>query len=545
MDANGKFAITTAAYPGETFMIYLPNGVNTQSMQTDALGDGSASVAIQPALVEGRVWFDYNADRTYDATGPDKPLANLPLLVRTANGTVYTSVTTDADGFFSYAPTLSLASMMVSQPLYVVDPTNNKLYGTVNTDMFGSGRSEMPLPPLPPIITGYLVFDMNKSNFRDFGDIPYPAGTALALLFANGTTYLTTTVSSSGNFTFEAGALVVRSTTLSLVVTANATAPIGLITTNPYGEANQNILLPPPVLTGVVFYDMNRDSAFEAPPDVPAADDGFQIKFANGSIFSNISLDADGVFRVDLPVPMPMDSFSVIRASQPSVAIASLKTDPSGSGSVAVPLPPGVISGVVFTDYIRNNQKDPTEPYYANIYLHIYDKDGVDIPGSPLTTNSTGGFEIVTFPQPNMELRLVQWNGDVIKTFMTDAQGSLVAIAPIPPPTTTTLTSTTETTSSTSETTTYTETSTSETVGVERGGFGACWEVLTMPDANLAIPVHLDHAIDIHDLGNHHNFGNNIVYSHNYLRNNVGDSNDDHGNCGSLPSIPIILFAAP
>lgn len=431
--ANGTFGYKTIVYANQNFDVILPNGVNVQTVTTDNAGDAvSISIPIQPAVLSANLWFDYLSNGVLDAND-DKPVANLPLVFKFANGSTYATVTTDGNGAFSYTAALALSAVAPNTNIQIVDPTNANVLGAIATDNFGSGHVDVALPPPPPVLTGAIVFDMNRDGSRDSSDVPYLASKQVVLLFGNGSVYMNGSVVADGNFTF----LVTDpqpGETFAMISPLDPAQGLGTITADQYGASNQDVLLQPSRITGVVFYDVTQDGLFSGPPDIPAEGEHLVLKLANGTIYGNISTAPDGSFVFDPLHPLPTTNFTIVRSTALNVILGAVFTDPLGNGNAEVPLVPAEIQGVLFYDTNKNGVHDAGETPVNDTLISIAMPNGTELTGSPVLTNSTGGFSLLTVPHPSAVLNLVLPSGYVLKNFTTTNTGAATVVGPLAVP---------------------------------------------------------------------------------------------------------------
>jgi hypothetical protein len=155
----------------------------------------------------------------YEPAAGDSPIASKTLQIKFPNGTIYKTVVTGSDGKFNFTATVAFPSGVLT----VVDSTNPSVtLGTIQLDATGSGDVQIPIPPVPPKITGRIWYDNDKSLNFTSGDVPL-ASVEIALVFANGTTYLTTTTDANGNFSFNPTILQVGSERLLMCRRVNLT----------------------------------------------------------------------------------------------------------------------------------------------------------------------------------------------------------------------------------------------------------------------------------------------------------------------------------
>ncbi len=101
----------------------------------------------------------YDNDKSLTFNTGDQP-ASTQISLKFPNGTTYLTTTTDANGNFSFNPTVLQASP--GTVFSVVRVSDGKSLGSVTTDSLGNGHQDIPIPPVGtlPVITGFVFFGM-------------------------------------------------------------------------------------------------------------------------------------------------------------------------------------------------------------------------------------------------------------------------------------------------------------------------------------------------------------------------------------------------
>lgn len=417
-DATGTYKAPVPAFPNHNFTLVLSSGSPVKSITTDGQGSSNAPVAIPPPFITLKMFYDGNNNSLWEADR-DVVLPGRKLVLKFAgNGTMYTNVTTDPNGEFTYLPDVAAPNFRLN----VFDSADVfKILGTIVLDSFGSGHVDLPVPPPPPFINATVWFDMNNNGARDSTDVPY-GNMPIALIDSNGTVYLSGTMLANGSISFPVTSPL-RSTKLGLVSLDDPATIIAEMTTDNLGSAAVSAPLPVPVISG---------QAVVANLNVPATNVEFLVLFANGSTYAKITSDSAGAFFYITTSPRPVTNFTVALASNPSVPIDSVRTDGLGNAAnLEITLAPGTIRGDVCLEVRVDGVCDSNDVPYTSPVDLVRASDGSVV--TRLTLEANGTFEYVMVPQFKANFSIIGPDGRLLKSISTDGAGNAVVQVPIIP----------------------------------------------------------------------------------------------------------------
>ncbi|HEX8697798.1 MAG TPA: Ig-like domain-containing protein, partial [Myxococcaceae bacterium] len=194
-DAAGNWTLTQPAA--------LPDGSHTVSAEAeDALGNTSPASNINTFTVDTTppaapvVVTPANGSTTPDTTptysGTAEPGSTVAIIV---DGTQVTTVTADANGDWTYTPTVPLPSGP-----HTVSATATDAAGNTSPSSAPNTFTVTPVTPAPPVVTGPADNTVTDDTTPSFTGTAPPNSTVTILL--NGTPVGTTTADANGNWSF-------------------------------------------------------------------------------------------------------------------------------------------------------------------------------------------------------------------------------------------------------------------------------------------------------------------------------------------------------
>jgi hypothetical protein len=412
------------------------------------VGDESAGLTLQPAIIQGTVFADQNADGAQEAgdAGIAGETVNLSL-----GGKVIATTTTDASGKYSFTePNAGIYTVQVVQSAGgtgVFSPVGTSPTLTDSTaDASGSttgyvGNNSTGIANAgiytPVTIKGIAFADNNGDGAQETGDIGLSPIT-VELLNASGTVVATTATNNSGAYSFAnetPGTYSVKfiaptglafspagtSTTLtdSNVSASGATAAVAL--NSGTTEIVNAGLFAPGTISGTVFNDLNADGTQES-GDVGLPGQTVNLLNASGTTIATATTGANGGYSFTGVTPgadtvqfvgKSGDTFST--PSSDAVTVTSGSTSTANAGEYA----PGTVSGTVFNDINADGAQETGDAGLSGQTVNLLNASGTTIATTTTGTNGTYSFSNVT-PGADTVQFLVK-SGDTFSTPSSDA----------------------------------------------------------------------------------------------------------------------------
>ncbi len=405
-----------------------------------------------PASLTGRVFADHNDNVIFD--GSDYGIAGVTVQLLDADGNVVQSTVTDANGYYTFTDLTPGATYAIRE----LQPTNyfdgGEKAGTAGGDTSvndhikfitlasnekATGYDFAELPPAS--LSGYVYGDLNNSGTKDGGE-PGLANVEMELVDADGNVVRTTKTDSNGFYKFdnlEHGTYTVRQAEqptgwfdgLDTAGSAGGTPhnpgdritgvslAIGEVATNyNFGE------LPPASLSGYVYGDLNNSGTKDG-GEPGLANVEMELVDADGNVVRTTKTDSNGFYKFD---NLEHGTYTVRQVEQPTGWFDGLDTAGSAGGTPQNPgdmitsvslapgqdatnynfgeLPPASLSGYVYGDMNNSGTRDSGEPGLANVEMELVDADGNVV--RTTKTDSNGFYKFDHLPPGVYTVRQVE-----------------------------------------------------------------------------------------------------------------------------------------
>lgn len=445
-NSTGGFSVPVASYPSAAFVAVFPDGT-TKGFITDSAGNAKVLVPIPPAAaIQGSIWYDANRNGLQETA--EKPFAGPYVDLKLSNGSLLARVPINATGSFTHPSSLGYANTTIN-----VVGSDGLVLKSFTTDP--SGGAIVPVPLSPGVIQGLVCLDVGVDGVCDPSDPPL-ANSFVTIRFPNGTVLAEVPTNSTGGYSLLAGPYP----SAQFTVEGPSGTPIKPFTTDVSGNGGVNVAVPPTptssstkttskntptpvaIIDGSVWVDNNGNS-IQDPSDPAYVNQQLDIKWPNGSVLASVVTNSSGGFQLPT-VPYPGAIFTL--SSPNGSLIRNFTTNGQGGATVLVPIPPsktttgtaspvpipsGLIQGVLCLDVAANGVCNPTDPPLANSSVTIRYPNGTILAQVP--TNATGGFSWPAGVGPGQQLTIEGPVGQQVLPFVTDAFGNAAINVPVPP----------------------------------------------------------------------------------------------------------------
>ncbi len=331
---NGQLTYTPAAgFTGEdTFEYTIDDGNGGTDIATVTVTVNAPATT----TVSGTIFTDTNGDNTLNS--PDESgLADINVNLLNADGTVFATVTTDANGNYQFENivagnyTVSVDTADTDIPTGSTLETPTQAVEVIDSAIANINFGFDPAPPATTTVSGTIFTDTNSDNTLNSPDESGLADINVNLLNADGTVFATVTTDANGNYQFEN--IVAGNYTVS-VDTADTDIPTGStletptqaveVTDSAIANINFGFDPAPPATTtvsGTIFTDTNSDDTLNSPDESGLANINVNLLNADGTVFATVTTDANGNYQ-----------FENIVAGNYTVSVDTADTDiPTGS----------------------------------------------------------------------------------------------------------------------------------------------------------------------------------------------------------------------
>jgi serine-aspartate repeat-containing protein C/D/E len=386
---------------------------------------------LPPSDLSGHTYFDQNNNGLRDAG--ETPLTGVLIELWDEAGSRIAETRTDAQGFYRFN-NLRPGTYRLTETTPVGYIPGRAAVGTIggavtgNNDATGDAIRSIKLPTgskginydfgeiLAGSIAGRVISDINGNCIIDAaGEMPLP-GVTIELLNANGSVIATTQTDADGRYVFEdllPGTYAVREiqangyfhggqmagsgggddSTADLIRAINVTPGSELV-------GYDFCEIPPSSIAGSVFVDADQDCLFDA-NEAPIAGVPITLLDASGNVVATAVTDANGNYEFKGLRPGQY----AVRESQPGGFLQGGQRAGSGGGNDSVQdtitainltagvnlvdydfceLLPGSIAGVVFADLDFDCIQDANESSLTGVRIDLLDANG-DVVGTTLT----------------------------------------------------------------------------------------------------------------------------------------------------------------
>lgn len=490
-DWNGVFSLVPdVAAPNEVLYLVELSGLVYGNLTLDSIGAGNIDVPLPPPSIHADVFYDTNGDGILN--GDDMPYGSKPVQIRGPNGTILGNLMTNSMGNING----TIAALFPGQPIQIIDPLTGAVLGTGTTDSKGnilvtvalrltmSLTSTKPLAPIPtsavpttpsaptptsavptnpPAVATSTSTPSNNPPvavptttlvpvpsavptsmaptaavttdvaFSTVTPPPLPATSAAPLPVTpappSTTIVVTSMMMPTPTTTPTATQSATQSTTQSTTWSATSTSATQTST-----SATQT--LPPPVVGGTVFVDINKDGAFTPGVDQLFANETVALYFSNGSFYSYAITLPNGTFSMADLIPAPNEILTVVLALDPASAAGTITTDAFGNGVTNVALPPPIIAGNLFVDMNSDGGlNDGDVPLGLETVVLLFPNGSVY---ANMVTSPNGAFTLdpalPIAPYQNLVMIRASSPTSPVANLVTDFRGGAEIDVPLPAP---------------------------------------------------------------------------------------------------------------
>jgi uncharacterized surface anchored protein len=426
-DASGNYGFANLTPGSYAVQFTAPSGYSFSTPASDAsdvvtLTSGQANNTInagffQPAVVNGEIWTDSNANGAID-TG-ENGLAGVTVNL-VSGTTTLTSTTTDASGNYSFTG-LNPGGYLVQ----FVAPAGD-LFSTPSSDAFTltSGQSDTFNAGLFQNATlgGNAWVDSNDNAAKDAGEANLPSVTVY-LLDSTSATIGTATTDANGNYSFANLTPGSYSVQFTAPNGYSLSTPATVSSTLTSGQTNNNLnagFFQPGGVNGEVWSDTNANGAMDAGENALT---GVTVNLVSGiTTLRSTTTDANGNYSFTGLNP---GSYSVQFVaptgdlfSTPSSDAFTLTSGQSDSFNAGV-YQNATISGNTWLDSNADGVKNPGENNVAGVTVYLLNSSSATI--GTATTDASGNFSFANLTPGSYTVKFVAPSGDQFSTPSTDS----------------------------------------------------------------------------------------------------------------------------
>lgn len=415
----GKFKFSMVPMPKVAVVIYSAGGEKLRSFSTDASGNANVMVPLQagpvpnPGTIDGILFADVNNDGVQDADEPVLP--GVTIDIRTQDGTVVGTATSDANGAFSVQLTPQVNTVME------IVGTDGTVYQSFQTDATGSATVQVGVaePPAPA----------DSTTVKPVPTTPAPVPTT-AKPVAKTTARVPATTAAPGRIT--ATTTTISGAASKSTTTSSAAPPPPPPTLSPGATTTASATPTTQTLPSGATSTASPTPTTQTLPSGATSTDSTtvttQTSTTEESTTTSVSSEASNVLTtVASADPTPVTLTTPVThpaGATTSRTIVTLTTGPNG---------PGIVQGTVWYDINGDGSLDSDDAPYVDRLVEIRWVNGTLF--TTVMTNSTGGFFFVTDQiYPGVVLHASAANGlSRTKVFTTDMNGNMQMWIPVPP----------------------------------------------------------------------------------------------------------------
>ena len=411
-DTSGKTLNNTAAFVNPPEYDLVPGN-----------NSSSASITVKHRL-SGKVYYDANESSSFD-NGED-PFKDITVELVGADGNVVATMTTDADGNYSFAD-LDAATYTVkvtkagelAELTQTEDPdgTKDNASGAITLNADNPVRENINFGYIKKhAISGKVYLDHNRDKTKNTGDVDVP-GVTVNLLGKDGNVVGTTTTDKDGNYSFTG----LNDGTYTVQVDKTGKLADKEQTEDPSGKADSRSQVitftrPDPDVTnvnfgytglytvsGTVYYDKDRSESLN---NSEPGFNGITVNLLDkdGKVITTTTTDKDGKYSF---TKLPASKYTVKVVKDGDLTDLEQTEDPDATKDST--------SGVVQVNHDNPSVENVNFGYVANNTIKgtVYRDDNRD--------------KTINGDEPGLErvsVQLLDENGKVIQTLDTDADGN-------------------------------------------------------------------------------------------------------------------------
>jgi hypothetical protein len=418
-DANGNVVATTTT---DSDGVYHFNGVAVGSYTVNApatAGDDTLETgASLPVTVvktqdapnnnfgyllptgslSGVLYLDGNKNSGLDIG--ETGLSGITVTLKDADGKVVATTTSDANGAYSFAG-ITIGSYTITVP---ATASGDTLETAASLPVTVTANHESPnnnFGYLLPVgsLSGTLYVDGNKNSTFEGGEDTL-SGITVTLKDKDGNVVATTATGSNGAYSFPG--ITIGSYTVTAPATASGdtletAASLAVTVTADKDASNNNFgyLLPVGSLSGTLYVDGNKNSAFEG-AEATLSGITVTLKDKDGNVVATTSTGSNGAYSftgitigsytVTAPTTAAGDTLET--AATLPVTVTANTDAPNNNFGYLIPV--GSLSGVLYLDGNKNSSLDGGETGLSGIAVTLKDASGATIVTT--TTGSNGAY---------------------------------------------------------------------------------------------------------------------------------------------------------
>ena len=428
-DTDGKTLNNTAAFVNPPEYDLVPGN-----------NSSSASITVKHRL-SGKVYYDANESSSFD-NGED-PFKDITVELVGADGNVVATMTTDADGNYSFAD-LDAATYTVkvtkagelAELTQTEDPdgTKDNASGAITLNADNPVRENINFGYIKKhAISGKVYLDHNRDKTKNTGDVDVP-GVTVNLLGKDGNVVGTTTTDKDGNYSFTG----LNDGTYTVQVDKTGKLADKEQTEDPSGKADSRSQVitftrPDPDVTnvnfgytglytvsGTVYYDKDRSESLN---NSEPGFNGITVNLLDkdGKVITTTTTDKDGKYSFE---HLPDGTYSVKVVKDGALTDTDQTGDPDNkldNASEPITLdeknptkgdvdfgyvPNNTIKGTVYRDDNRDKTINGDEPGLERVSVQLLDENGKVL--QTLDTDADGNYAFQHLPDGKYTVKVVR-----------------------------------------------------------------------------------------------------------------------------------------
>ncbi|BDI33777.1 hypothetical protein CCAX7_58280 [Capsulimonas corticalis] len=412
-DANGAYSFT--AIPVGSYTVVAPATAGDDTLETGAslpvtvvstkdAPNNNFGYLLPTGSLSGVLYVDANKNSALD--GGEAGVSGITVILTDSKGKVVATTTTDANGSYSFAA-ITIGAYTVSAPALASGDTLETAATVAATVTANKETPNNNFGYLLPTgsLSGTFYIDGDKDSAFDNGEIGI-AGVLVTLKDGTGKVVATTTTGADGSYSFTA--ITIGSYTVSAPAMAGddtletaATLAVTVAASKDTPKNNFGYLLPVGSLSGTLYVDANKNSAFDG-GEAGLSGVTVTLTDSNGKVVKTATTDASGAYSfpgvtigsytVSAPATASGDTLET-SATVAAIVTANKDTPNNNFGYL---LPVGSLSGVLYVDANKNSSLDGGENGLAGITVTLTDANGKTVKTATTDANGSYSFSGVT-----------------------------------------------------------------------------------------------------------------------------------------------------